>query len=248
FDECFIPHYSSSSSMHPSSSSHLEDHLFEEIDEEVIDTFEGPIPLDVFTMPKWNCTIVSEAMPFIRDLPPTRNHHTHSTSSGLLCQNHTWDLVSLPKRRKMVRCKWVYQIKYAVDGSIDKYKALLVAKGFSQVEGIDYSDNFSPVSKMDFVCLVLAMFRRSLYSLKQAPRDWYDKMDSFLLSVGFVCYHSDHIVYLQYVGEDIVILILYVDDLLLTGSSSSHIHSIQKALSTQFDMKDHGILHYFFGL
>ncbi|KAH9323687.1 hypothetical protein KI387_018326, partial [Taxus chinensis] len=45
-----------------------------------------------------------------------------------LMKNHTWDLVSLPKGRKMVKCKWVYRTKYAVDGSIDKYKAHLIAK------------------------------------------------------------------------------------------------------------------------
>ncbi|KAH9288006.1 hypothetical protein KI387_032123, partial [Taxus chinensis] len=188
FDERFTPHDSSSSSIPSSSSSHLEDPLFEEIDEEVIDAIEDPIPTDVVTMPKWAHTTVSEATPFIEDLPPTRHHHTHSTGSGILCQavsedpqsfskahgipewddamtaeysslmkNHTWDLVSLPKGRNMVRCKWVYRTKYTVDGSIDKYKAHLVAKGFSQVEGIDYSETFAPVAKMDFVRLVLVI-------------------------------------------------------------------------------------------
>ena len=79
---------------------------------------------------------------------------------------------------------------------------------------------------------LVCRLRRSLYGLKQAPWAWYEKMDSFLLSTGFVRCHSDHTVYLQHVGEDIVILVLYVDDLLLTGSSSSHIQSIQRALST----------------
>ena len=56
-----------------------------------------------------------------------------------LMKNHTWDLVSLPKGQKLVRCKWIYRTIYEEDGYVDKHKERLVAKGFSQVEGIDYS-------------------------------------------------------------------------------------------------------------
>jgi hypothetical protein len=74
-----------------------------------------------------------------------------------LMENNTWDLVPLPKGRKLVRCKWVYRTKYASDGSVERHKARLVAKGFSQVEGIDYNETFSPVEKMNSICLVLAL-------------------------------------------------------------------------------------------
>eukprot|EP00253_Pinus_taeda_P007436 PITA_07436 len=53
-----------------------------------------------------------------------------------LLANDTWDLVPLPKGRKLVRCKWVYRTKYGPDGKVDKHKARLVAKSFSQIEGI----------------------------------------------------------------------------------------------------------------
>lgn len=72
-----------------------------------------------------------------------------------LMKNHTWDLCTLSKGRKLVRYKWVYHTKYAADGSIDQYKACLVAKGFSQVEGIDYYETFAPVAKINSIHLVL---------------------------------------------------------------------------------------------
>jgi hypothetical protein len=74
-----------------------------------------------------------------------------------LMENDTWDLVPLPKGRKLVRCKSVYRTKYALDGSVERHKAGLVAKGFFQVEVIDYNETFSHVSKMNSIHLVLAL-------------------------------------------------------------------------------------------
>eukprot|EP00253_Pinus_taeda_P019616 PITA_19616 len=74
-----------------------------------------------------------------------------------LLENDTWDLVPLPKGRKLVRCKWVYITKFGPDGKVDKHKAHLVAKGFSQVEGIAYTENFFHVAKMKSIHLVLSL-------------------------------------------------------------------------------------------
>ena len=74
-----------------------------------------------------------------------------------LMANDTWDLVPLPKGRKLVRCNWVYRTKYASDGSVERLKARLVAKGFSQIEWIDYNETFSPISKMNYICLVISL-------------------------------------------------------------------------------------------
>ena len=68
------------------------------------------------------------------------------------------------------------------------------------------------------------------------------------LHSGFDCCHFEPTVYTQKHGTDLLILVLYVDDLILTGSSSSMIQSIQQALMGQFDMTDLGLLHYFLGL
>lgn len=71
--------------------------------------------------------------------------------------NDIWDLVPLSKRKKLVRCKCVYRTKYAIDGSVERHKAWLVSKRFSQVEGIDYIETFSLVTKLNSICLVLAL-------------------------------------------------------------------------------------------
>ncbi|GLJ23273.1 hypothetical protein SUGI_0440310 [Cryptomeria japonica] len=205
-----------------------------------------------------------------------------------LMRNNTWDLVHLPKGRKMVRCKWIYRTKFVVDGSVDKYKAQLVVKGFSQVAGVDYTETFALVAKMNSICLTLAIvathglaihqidvksaflhgdldediymeqpqcfiqdtslgcrLRKSLYGLKQAPRAWYAKMDSFLLLVGFTRCHSDPNVYILQQDDSHLILVLYVDDLIIIGSTTSIISRVKSALHDRFAMTDLGLFHYF---
>lgn len=62
-------------------------------------------------------------------------------------KNNTWERVALRKGYKTVGCKWVFMMKYKCDGTLDRYKAGLVAKGFTQTYGIDYSETFYPIAK-----------------------------------------------------------------------------------------------------
>ncbi|MFO0359371.1 MAG: reverse transcriptase domain-containing protein, partial [Flavobacteriales bacterium] len=76
--------------------------------------------------------------------------------SSLVC-NNTWNLVPLPPGRKPIQTRWVFKIKYKADGSIERYKARHVAKGFSQHYGVDYDETFAPVARFSSVRTLLAI-------------------------------------------------------------------------------------------
>ena len=88
---------------------------------------------------------------------------------------------------------------------------------------------------------------KALYGLKQAPRAWYGRIDSFLSSMGFTKSKADPNLYLKVVEDELVILLLYVDDLSLTGNEKQIMES-KKKLAEEFEMKELGLLHYFLGL
>lgn len=77
--------------------------------------------------------------------------HAMNVELQALDDNHTWTLVDLPPGKVPIGCRWVYKVKYREDGSIEKYKARLVAKGYTQMEGVNYFDTFSPVAKITTV-------------------------------------------------------------------------------------------------
>ena len=78
-----------------------------------------------------------------------------------------WDLVELPNGKRPIQCKWVYKTKKDSLGNIERYKVRLVAKGFTQKEGIDYTDTFSPVSKKDSLRIILALVAHFDLELQQ---------------------------------------------------------------------------------
>jgi histone deacetylase 1/2 len=84
-----------------------------------------------------------------------------------LLKNKTWHLVPPPKGENIIDCKWVYKIKKKAEGTIDRYKVRLVAKGFKQRYGIDYEDTFSPVVNAATIRLVLSIAVSKGWSLRK---------------------------------------------------------------------------------
>eukprot|EP00253_Pinus_taeda_P014136 PITA_14136 len=154
-----------------------------------------------------------------------------------IMKNWVWEVVPRPEhknkkktKKSVVTSKWIYKIKHAADGSIDKYKARFVATGFLKEEGIDYEETFAPTARYTTICSLISLaasmkckvhqmdiktaflngtideevyieqplgfevkgkegyvckLKKALYGLRQAPRAWYAKMDTYLQRLGF---------------------------------------------------------------
>lgn len=208
-------------------------------------------------------------------------------------KNQTWELVKRPENRKVIGVKWVYRTKLNVDGSINKHKARLVVKGYAQIFGIDFSDTFAPVARLDTIRMLLAiaaqkgwkiyqldvksaflngfleeeiyveqpegfavkgqedkvyLLKKALYGLKQAPRAWYSRIDDHLLNLGFVKSLSEATLYIKGDQINLIVVSLYVDDLLVTGSNVELIQQFKEDMMHSFEMTDLGEMAYFLGM
>ncbi|GAU36409.1 hypothetical protein TSUD_38770 [Trifolium subterraneum] len=178
-------------------------------------------------------------------------------------KNNTWFLTDLPKNKHQIAVRWVYKVKLDSNGSISKYKARLVAKGFLQKAGLDYQEVYAPVARIETIRLVIAIASVKKWSLSQM-----DVKSAFLNGPldeevyvaqppGFVKKGSEgmksaveHGLYVKHNASSLEVLIvcLYVDDLLITGSNNSDIAKFKRTMDSEFDMTDMGKLSYFLGL
>eukprot|EP00253_Pinus_taeda_P034460 PITA_34460 len=157
-------------------------------------------------------------------------------------RNHTWDLVELPEGKTPIGCKWLYKPKINADGSVEKYKATLVAKGYSPQEGIDFDDTFSPVAKLNTLRMLISLETKHKWKLHQL-----DVKSAFMN--GELKSLNDPNLYTKINKQRQIILVsLYVDDMIITGNADNLIKEIKQEMSQVFEMKDLGDLHYCLGL
>ena len=236
-------------------------------------------------------TVLSEPTTYHDAICHPEWQHAMAEEIAALERTGTWDLVPLPSHARPITCKWVYKIKTRSDGSLERYKARLVARGFQQEHGRDYDETFAPVAHMTTIRTLLAVasvrawsisqldvknaflngelheevymrpppgylvpdgnvcrLRRSLYGLKQAPRAWFQRFSSVITAVGFSPSAHDPALFVHNSSRGRTLLLLYVDDMLITGDDSEYIAFVKARLSEQFLMSDLGPLRYFLGI
>uniref|UniRef100_A0A2N9H9G4 Reverse transcriptase Ty1/copia-type domain-containing protein n=1 Tax=Fagus sylvatica TaxID=28930 RepID=A0A2N9H9G4_FAGSY len=179
-----------------------------------------------------------------------------------LMKNGTWVLTPPKPSQNLIGCKWVYRIKRHADGSIERYKARLVAKGFHQQLGIDYGETFSPVVKPTTEVFMhqppgyshpsfphhVCKLKKALYGLKQAPRAWFSRLSTHLVELGFHGSLSDTSLFIYKSSIYTMFILIYVDDIIITSSSSLAIDNLLSSLQHDFAVKNLGSLHYFLGI
>nr|GEU92582.1 hypothetical protein [Tanacetum cinerariifolium] len=139
-------------------------------------------------------------------------------------ENGTWELIDLPSGKKAIRIHWIYKRKLKSDGYVDRKKARLVIQGNRQLKGVDYEETFAPVAKMgenvqdeNFLSLKVCKLKKSLYGLKQTPRQWFAKLSSALLSFGYQQSKAYYSLFTKKNAEGCTAILLNVDDLMITG-------------------------------
>ncbi|GJS87300.1 retrovirus-related pol polyprotein from transposon TNT 1-94 [Tanacetum coccineum] len=112
-----------------------------------------------------------------------------------------WEFVSCPNKVLLIKLKWIYKVKTDVFGGVLKNKVRLVDQGFKQEEGINFEESFAP----DNLAHVYKL-KKALYSLKQAPRAWYDMLSSLLMSQHFSKGAVDPTLFTWQVENDLLLM------------------------------------------
>eukprot|EP00253_Pinus_taeda_P029374 PITA_29374 len=167
-----------------------------------------------------------------------------------IIKNNDWEVVSRPEGKLVVTSRWLYKIKHVADGSIEKFKIHQMDVKTTFLNGVIeeevYVEQPQGFEVLGWETHVLWL-RRALYGLKQAPRGWYSRIDNYLQQMGFTKSDADLNLYNIVVGGDPLILVLYVDDLFITGVERL-ISGCKEDLAMEFKMNDIGLKHYFLGL
>ncbi|CAI5954141.1 unnamed protein product [Closterium sp. NIES-64] len=165
--------------------------------------------------------------------------------------------------------RWVLMTKYHIDDTVEREKARLVVKGFTQVYGADYDETFAPLdmknaflqSKLDRVLYMsqpdyfndgtgrVCKLLKSLYGLKQSPLLWYLALNDVLVGAGWKKSQVDEALYFK-VGEGGVAcwVLVYVDDLLAASSSVAMLKELKELLEAAFELREISPVQKYLGL
>jgi hypothetical protein len=224
----------------------------------------------------------------------------NSENSSLL-KNQTFKIQKRSNDIRVLGLKWVFKVKEALDGSIDRYKARCTVLGNLQREGFDYSETFSPVVRYSTVRMLLSQaakkkhvvhqmdvdtsflygempadtpvyieiphdyplppqfknvprsqlcgkLNKSLYGLKQSPRLWNENLNKTMTSRGFSRCKSDSCLYYRSNGGEVLYVAVFVDDLIISGSSLKAVNKFKSELKDTYSMKDLGEIKYCLGI
>jgi len=109
---------------------------------------------------------------------------------------------------------------------------------------IEQPPGYVDQTHLNLVCRL----KKTLYGLKQSPRAWLDKIGQYLVTSGFQTSNVDISLYVKKTDHGIIVIVIYVDDLIITGNNDANIFDLKKLLKQKFGLKDLGELCYFLGI
>ncbi|KAK2073389.1 hypothetical protein P8C59_007677 [Phyllachora maydis] len=164
----------------------------------------------------------------------------------------------LPSNRKLITCRNVLKVKKDAKNRPIKYKSRLVARGFMQVEGLDYTITYASTTSNKAIYKLLLKYSynpstpniiklsKALYSLKQSPREWQDKLKILLKSLGYLPLISDPGVF--YNAKTYYFIVTYIDNCLFIEPNIGYITDLKKQLNKVYAIEDLGPAAYFLGV
>ncbi|TPX54244.1 DNA-directed DNA polymerase [Chytriomyces confervae] len=186
-----------------------------------------------------------------------------------LQDSQTYSYAFAPDSANIIGSEWVYKIKLNADSSVERFKARLVAQGYTQRFGFDYAETYSPVMHSatfpylygeleDPVCMkqlpghddgsrCIYKLKKGLYGLKQAGRIWYIKLVTYLKSRGYIQSTADPCIFYKTMGTKCLFLAIYIDDICFFGHQCM-IDAAFNDIKSAFKVHDLGPITYTIGI